>query len=308
MTTPADDPSARRFLARVSGAPISWGVSEQPGWGVRIPVRRVLDELVGEGLAAIEHGDTGFFPVDDDEANALLGGYGVRMIAAFVPLLLHDESRREEALELARASARRIRALGGTHFVTAAVYEYDWRAPEAIPAAQYAVLAESLKRVDDIAEEHGLVQVLHPHLNTVVETARDVELTLEASDVRWCMDSGHLAVGGVDPVAFTREHASRIAHAHLKDVDLAVAPRVLSRELPDMKAGVSAGLFRPFGEGGVAIDECVLALEAAGYDGWYVMEQDTFVPELPPEGEGPVVDLRTSLAYLRERVVPRLAA
>ena len=295
------------FWARVSGAPISWGVSEQPGWGVRIPARRVLDELVGEGLAAIEHGDTGFFPTDDDEANALFTEYDVQMIAAFVPLLLHDAARREEALEFARANARRIQALGGSFFVTAAVYEYDWRTPETIPASQYAVLAESLKRVDDIAEEHGLTQVLHPHLNTVVETARDVELTLEASDVRWCMDSGHLAIGGVDPVAFTREHAARIAHAHLKDVDLAVAPRVLSRELPDMKAGVSHGLFQPFGKGDVAIDECVLALEEAGYQGWYVMEQDTFVPEMPAEGAGPVVDLRTSLGYLRDRVLPRLA-
>lgn len=296
------------FLTRVSGAPISWGVSEQPGWGVRIPARRVLDELVGEGLAAIEHGDTGFFPVDDAEANALFAEYDVQMIAAFVPLLLHDADRREEALALATQSARRIQALGGSFFVTAAVYEYDWRTPETIPAEQYAVLAESLKRVDDIAEAHGLTQVLHPHLNTVVETKRDVELTLEASDVRWCMDSGHLAIGGVDPVAFTKEHASRIAHAHLKDVNLAVAPRVLSRELPDMKAGVSHGLFQPFGKGDVAIDACVFALEDAGYDGWYVMEQDTFVPEMPAEGEGPVVDLRTSLDYLRERVIPKLGA
>lgn len=296
------------FLSRVSGAPISWGVSEQPGWGVRLPARRVLDELTDSGLRAIEHGDTGFFPLDDAEANALFAEYDVEMIAAFVPLLLHDADRRSEALERATAAARRISALGGSTFVTAAVFEYDWRTPETIPAAQYAVLAESLKRVDDIAEAHGLTQVLHPHLNTVVETARDVELTLEASDVRWCMDSGHLAVGGVDPVAFTRENAARIAHAHLKDVDLSVAPKVLSRELPDMKAGVSAGLFQPFGRGDVAIDACVLALEAAGYDGWYVMEQDTFVPAMPPEGEGPVVDLRTSLAYLRDRVMPKLGA
>jgi inosose dehydratase len=294
------------FMTRVSGAPISWGVSEQPSWGVRIPARRVLDELVGEGLAAIEHGDTGFFPIDDAEANALFAEYDVAMIAAFVPLLLHDADRREEALTFATAAARRIKALGGSFFVTAAVYEYDWRTPEVIAPEQYRVLAESLKRVDDIAEAHGLMQVLHPHLNTVVETKRDVELALEASDVRICMDSGHLAIGGVDPISFCEDFASRIAHAHLKDVDMTVAPKVLSRELPDMKSGVAAGLFQPFGEGDIAINECVFALENAGYNGWYVMEQDTFVPQMPAENEGPVVDLRTSLAYLRDRVMPRL--
>ena len=41
-----------------------------------------------------------------------------------------------------------------------------------------------------------------------------------------------------------------------------------------------------------------VALSAAGYQGWYVLEQDTILPE-PPPGEGPVAAVRQSLAYLR---------
>ena len=35
----------------------------------------------------------------------------------------------------------------------------------------------------------------------------------------------------------------------------------------------------------------------AGYDGWYVLEQDTILSG-PPEGEGPVEDVRTSYDFL----------
>jgi inosose dehydratase len=39
-------------------------------------------------------------------------------------------------------------------------------------------------------------------------------------------------------------------------------------------------------------------LEAAGYDGWYVLEQDTILPDRPAD-EGPVVDVRASIEHLR---------
>jgi inosose dehydratase len=298
------------FLSRISGAPISWGVSEQPSWGARMDARRVLEELTSVGLSAIELGDNGFFPDSNADTLALLGEFGehgVQMVGGFVPLLLHDANRRADALERAEIAACRLAGTGAQFFVTAAVMDYDWRTPMPIAPADFAVLSESLKAVDDVCERHGLTQVLHPHVNTVVETKRDVELALEASDVRWCIDTGHLAIGGVDPLEFVREHASRIAQAHLKDVRLVVAPRVLSRELT-MREAVEQGLFQPFGQGDVSIRDVVLTLEASGYAGWYVLEQDTFLPELPAPGEGPVSDLRTSVDYLMTQVVPMLAA
>ena len=38
-------------------------------------------------------------------------------------------------------------------------------------------------------------------------------------------------------------------------------------------------------------------LESAGYQGWYVLEQDVKL-DGAPESEGPAADVRTSLAYL----------
>jgi inosose dehydratase len=40
-------------------------------------------------------------------------------------------------------------------------------------------------------------------------------------------------------------------------------------------------------------------LEQAGFDGWYVLEQDCSLTEEPPEGGGPVADAARSLEYLR---------
>ena len=69
-------------------------------------------------------------------------------------------------------------------------------------------------------------------------------------------------------------------------------------------------LFRsPLGDGDVPIAEVVQVLEASGYQGWYVIEQDTALTRgLPPEGQGPVRDVHRSLNYLRNVVDPSLAA
>lgn len=294
------------FLARVAGAPVSWGVCEQPSWGVMLPVRRVLEELTSCGLHAIELGDDGFFPPDDAETRALLAEYDVRMLGGFVPLLLHDASRRDDMLERARIAARRLAGTGATYFVTAAVMDYDWRTPTPLDAEGFAVLAESLALVDAICAEHGLTQVLHPHMNTMVETKRDVDLALAATDVPWCIDTGHLAIGGTDPVWFVREFGDRVGLAHLKDVRFDIAKRVMARELTTREA-VDAGLFPPLGQGDVPIKEVVLALESGGYRGWYVHEQDAALVEAPAPGEGPVADLEASLDYLVDEVIPALA-
>ena len=88
-----------------------------------------------------------------------------------------------------------------------------------------------------------------------------------------------------------------------------MVPRVLSREVTLMQA-VQAGLFTPPRRRGTSTSPAsIQTLEAAGYQGWYVIEQDTAITDgLPAEGEGPV-DRRcaTSLDYLRDVVAPSLA-
>jgi len=119
------------------------------------------------------------------------------------------------------------------------------------------------------------------------------------SDVAWCLDPGHLALGGYDPLAFVAAHGDRVAHVHLKDVDLKVAARLNAGELTLMTA-VQAGLFVPLGAGDADIAALVAALDARGYDGWMVLEQDRAITGAPPApGEGPARDAAASLEFLR---------
>jgi inosose dehydratase len=273
-----------------------------------LPASRVLPEMRSLGLDATELGAPGFLPDEAEPLAAALGAAGMSLVGGFVPLVLHDADRRADALQRAEQVARLFADCGGTRFVTAAVEDDDWSAPQPLDVGRATVLAEGLAAVDEVCDRFGLVQTLHPHVNTVVETAADVELALEHSDVRWCLDTGHLLIGGTDPVQFARAAADRVAHVHLKDVDTAVAGRVLRREV-SLVDGVQQGLFRALGDGDVAVDEVVVALEERGYRGWYVLEQDTALTSgLPAEGSGPIEDVRRSLDYLERQVVPRIPA
>src|SRR5207248_10070547 len=145
---------------------------------------------------------------------------------------------------------------------------------------------------------HGLTLAVHPHVGTLIERDDAVQRLLAASNAGWCLDTGHLLIGGTDALEFVHRQSDRIVHVHLKDVDAKIAARVRAGELSLVEA-TQQGLFRPLGQGDARIAEVVRALDEAGYERWLVLEQDTAItgPE-PPDGDGPVLDVRTSIEYL----------
>jgi inosose dehydratase len=287
------------FIDRVAAAPISWGICEAPGWGLQLPVDRVLAEARALGITAMEQGALGWLPTDPTTQRAKLGEYGMQLLGGFVPLVLHDPAHRDAMLRLADEVAANMQAAGGSFYVTAVVGSLaDWYRPE-MNEESWSELFANLDRVDEICRSRGLTQVVHPHVDTLIETSDEFERFLEQSTVKFCFDTGHLTIGGVDVVALARQRIDRIGIVHLKDVDGDVAARERSGEL-DLMAATQAGLFPSIGDGMVRIAEIVEALEAAGYDGWYVMETDVAITEgEPPAGEGPVRGVARSLAFLR---------
>ena len=159
------------------------------------------------------------------------------------------------------------------------------------------VVSPNLDRLADLAAARGLVAVLHPHVGTMVETRADVDRVLAGSAIPLCLDTGHLLIGGTDPLELAKAVPHRIAHTHLKDVDATLAARVRSGELTYTDA-VRAGMYTPLGTGDVDIAGIVSVLRDNGFDGWYVLEQDTIL-DGEPAGEGPVRDVRASVDYLR---------
>jgi inosose dehydratase len=292
-------PPRKGLLSRVAGAPISWGVCEVPGWGVQLEAERVLRELCALGLAATELGPPGFLPTDPARLRALLESHGLQLVAAFVAAVLHDPARREVELQAVGEAARRLAASGGEVLVLAAATGHvGYEQGAELDAADWRALFEAASEAERLASAHGLTLALHPHYGTAIESSAQVARLLDSSPVRLCLDVGHLAVGGADPLEVARRANGRVAHVHLKDVEAGLARRVRDRALGYREA-VRAGLYTPLGKGSACIAEIVRLLEGSGYAGWYVLEQDLVLDERPPQGAGPSEDAARSLAFLK---------
>jgi inosose dehydratase len=72
---------------------------------------------------------------------------------------------------------------------------------------------------------------------------------------------------------------------------------VQSGELTYTEA-VAQGMYTPLGTGDVDIAGIVAALRDNGFDGWFVLEQDTIL-DGEPQGDGPLRDVLASVAYLQ---------
>ena len=105
--------------------------------------------------------------------------------------------------------ARSSRPAGAEVFVAAAVVDAALvAAPSTLDDGGWERLVRHLAEIAEIVAAHGLSLALHPHVGTLVETDADVERGARAHRRRrWCFDTGHLLIGGVDPVAFVRDHA-----------------------------------------------------------------------------------------------------
>jgi len=284
---------------RLAGAPISWGVCEVPGWGLQLPPDRVLGEMAATGLTATELGPLGWLPRDPALLREQLDAHGLTLVGGFVPLVLHEPAL-GDARAAAEAAARELAAAGADVFVCALVSDAAWSAPPALDDDGLAIVARNLAAIEQLVAAHGLTLAVHPHAGTLIERAADVERLCAASDVGWCLDTGHLLIGGHDPVAFVADHGDRIVHVHLKDVDAAVAARYGPGGLTLMGA-TQQGLFRPLGRGDARIVEVLAQLEAHGYERWLVLEQDAALTgEEPPVGSGPVLDVQASIEFVRE--------
>lgn len=281
---------------RIAAAPISWGVCEVPGWGHQMPPERVLGEMRELGFAAAEFGPPGFLPPDPAGRAATLRRYGLRAVGGFLAVVLHDSARDPMPLVLAELDA--FVAAGADTLVLAAatgVDGYEQRAE--LTTDQWRTLFGRVAAITERAGERGVHVAVHPHVGTAIEGPVEVTRLLDGSPASLCLDTGHLLVGGTDPVELARAASARVSHVHLKDVHASQAERVRDGRLGYLDA-VRQGMFAPLGKGDVDVGAIVAALDAAGYGGWYVLEQDLVLEREPAEGTGPRDDAALSLAYL----------
>ena len=286
-------------MSRVAGAPITWGVDGSPGWGYLMDAERVLSEMAEIGLQATELGPDGYLPSDPGQLAAMLEKFDLELIGGFVPAVLYQSDIEEEQLAYVERASKTLAGCGSNVLVLGPDSHYaGYDTSIEMTEGQWATFLTNLKRTVGIAASEGLTVALHQHWGMAIERLQHVERLLAESEVEFCLDTGHLHLGGADPREVARAARGRVSHVHLKDVDEEMAARVRSGELAFRQAVID-GIFQPLGAGAVDIAGFIRELEQAGYQGWYVLEQDLVLDENPPEGKGPIADANTSLEYLR---------
>ena len=269
---------------KLAAAPISWGVCEVPDWGLQLAPDRVLSDMRALDMHATEAGPPGFLPADSAAMRGLLDSCGLQLVGGFVTAVLHESARRADELASVRRQAEWL-AAGGAEFVVLApaVSQTGYAGAAELPDDAWPRLFEGIDRVVEVADAVGLRVAVHPHWGTAIERPQHIERFLEGTGHDLCLDTGHIALGGANPVKVARDAGPRVQHVHLKDVDRALGARVRAGSLSYNDA-VRDGLFRPLGEGAARIRDVLALLREAGYAGWYVLEQDVMLDREPAPG------------------------
>ena len=284
---------------KIAGAPISWGVCEAPGWGHQMGAERVLREMSELGLGATEFGPAGFLPGEAKARSEVLNSLSMEAIGGFFPIVIHraDHDPLPEVLE----ELKSYKATGAYELVIAAntgVDGYDEKRPQ-LDENGWNILFKNLNRIREACEAQGVDAVLHPHFGTMIETRYDVMQVIQGSNIKFCLDTGHMFLGGTDPVLFSQNYSDRVGHVHMKDVNGELAEKVRNGQISYF-TGVSKNLYVPLGQGDIDMRQVVKNLvEGAGYTGWFVLEQDLTLSTEPLSGVGPIESVRKSVEFLR---------
>jgi inosose dehydratase len=288
---------------RVGSAPDSWGVWF-PSDPRQTPWSRFLDEVAEAGYRWTELGPHGYLPTDLGTLREELARRSLSACAGFIMRHLEDPAVWPDLQRDVRALGATLAALGAPCMVLiddtyTNVFTGEPLRPAQLAPADWKLLVNTTNRAGELAKkEFGLTLVYHPHADTHVEYEAQIEQLLLDTDpacVSLCLDTGHHAYRGGDPVAFMRRHHARISYLHLKSVDAALMERVNREGIPFGRA-VGMDMFCEPSRGVVDFKAFRDVLEKVGYEGFAVVEQDMY----PAAFDKPLPIARRTRAFLQQ--------
>jgi inosose dehydratase len=277
-------------MIRVANAPVSFGVFELSAQAGNLPTADdVLNSVADAGYSGIDLGPPGFLGGREELRRSLRGraldlaGGWVAMRFTEPRCLEADLRALDDSLDLFEAGSsqdpawrpkptladagsprRRANPGRGRDLLEIGLDGDGWK-----------LLAEGVRRAAERCRGRGFEPSFHHHAGTYVEGPHEIERLLELTDIGLCLDSGHLLLGGGDPVAALKQWAQRINQIHAKDCRKAVINSVIE-DRAGMDAVWGRGAFCELGTGDVDVDGFLCGVKDSGFSGWIVVEQDRF--------------------------------
>lgn len=285
---------------RVATAPDSWGVWF-PADPHQTPWNRFLDEVAEAGYDAIELGPYGYLPTDPARLRRELESRGLRLTGAFIFRDLVDADAWEETRSEVDSLTRVVLEMGAEHLVLINTLYTDLFTgarvgPPALSDAAWSTMVDTISRIGELTRSRGVTAVYHPHVETVVEHLDQVERLLRDVDaelVSLCLDLGHIAYRGGDPIDLMTRYPERVRYLHLKNVDPAKRASAVAEGWSFSEA-VRQGTFCELESGAIDYARVRDAIPAS-FDGWGVVEQDMY----PCAFDEPLPVARRNRDYLR---------
>lgn len=300
----------------ITCAPCCWGVDDVrnphlPAW------EKVLDEAAEAGFGGLELGPYGYMPLDVERVGAALGERGLSIVAGTIFDDLVSPSNRGNLLRQTdeicafitalpkpaahdgqRFAAPYLTVMDGGHDERDYAAGHSDRAPRLDDAA-WAGMINNIRAIAERARDrHGVRATIHPHAGGYIEFAD--ELARLAADIGTetaglCLDTGHLAYAGMDPVATLGRYRDRLDYIHFKDIDPIVFDRIMGERIRFFEA-CAEGVMCPIGRGSIDYAAIRGLLGELGYGGYITIEQERD----PRNSGGVLADLAASRNFLRD--------
>jgi inosose dehydratase len=289
---------------KIGNAPTSWGI-EKPEAKTNPPWQKVLDDMSNTGYAGTELGPLGFLPTDPGHLREELSQRNLQLIAGTLMDNLHDPDVAEKLRKTTHSLCALLQELEAPYLVVIAGMADERvktagrsQAARRLDEDEWAVLVNTVATCAEVARnDYGVIPVVHPHAGTHIEFIDEIERLLGQTDpnvVELCIDTGHSAYAGIDPLQLYRSFGERTPYLHLKDIDPGVHQKALDAGMSFWEA-YSAGIFCSLGSGVGDFEALREMLQKDGYEGWLTVEQDA-----DPTGDSdPKEDAARSLEYLQ---------
>ncbi|MBO0127123.1 sugar phosphate isomerase/epimerase [Agrobacterium sp. OT33] len=300
----------------ITTAPCCWGVDDVknphlPHW------EKVLDEAKAAGFGGLELGPYGYLPLDLKRVSQALDERDLKIVAGTIFDDLVSPDNRDNLLRQTDDICALITRLPkpethtGQHFSAPYLTVMDWghderdyaaghsdRAPR-LDGDAWSGMVANIRAIATLArDKYGVRATIHPHAGGYIEFADELQQigeNIPADLAGLCLDTGHMAYSGMDPVTTLRKYWDRVDYIHFKDIDATVFEEVMAERIRFFDA-CAKGVMCPIGRGSIDYPAIRSLLTELGYGGYITIEQ-----ERDPRNAGGILDdLAASRAFLAE--------